>query len=91
MTGLVRVILIGIIVGFVWSWFKRLSRKRLEQQKSRSSDPGKTDNSKTDKMLPCAECGLYVPAKEAVKGSLTDQTQVFCCEEHRQRHQEINE
>lgn len=34
-------------------------------------------------MVSCAQCGLYIPAPEAVSAGGAD----YCCEQHRRQHQ----
>jgi uncharacterized protein len=61
-------------------WLKR-ARAAL------SGSQGKADNSfrrrESEAMLQCAQCGIYIPASEA----LTDHDgAAFCCDAHRVQH-----
>lgn len=52
----------------VWSGYRRLAGKKTP------SPPAKTE-----KMVPCKHCGVYVPQHQAIR----DGDDWFCCEAHR--------
>jgi uncharacterized protein len=62
----------GVLVVY---WIVRASM-RSRQKKQSSQAPG------TEKMVRCADCGIYVPRGEGllVRGNF------YCCAEHQQRH-----
>lgn len=57
--------------------------KRGNEKPRRESTP--TANQQPELMLPCARCGVHVPASEAVLGK---QGMHYCCAEHAAQHQD---
>lgn len=80
MTGLIRVVVIAILLGLVWSWLKRLMNKRLPN--ARKDDAAQAQS--REAMRPCAHCALHVPDAEAVRDHAGEETRYFCSEAHRQ-------
>lgn len=56
-------------------WIVRSKMRRGAQGRGRDDAAG-------EKMVRCAECGVYLPRGE----SLLENGQFYCCAEHRQRH-----
>lgn len=52
-------LLIGVLVGIYYVFFA----------KKKTITPPKNDNSLEEAMIPCAQCGTYVQAKEALMSS----------------------
>jgi uncharacterized protein len=64
-----RILIIAIVI-----WLAiRLVKRFLGHQRARRLDA-------PPRMLPCANCGVYVPETSAVSGG----DQIYCSEEHRQ-------
>lgn len=78
MLGLIRIILIGLLVGLILLIAKRWLRKRLEHR-----GPLQGKNAQRSKVLQCQVCGVYVPAEEAIHAG----EHIYCCEEHKQADQ----
>ena len=56
-------------------WILRSRARRVAQGR-------RHDEAAAEKMVRCAECGIYLPRGE----SLPANGQFYCCAEHRQRH-----
>ena len=68
----------GVIIALLLLWFLRPKALRSDSPKKAPPAVGTPES-----MLQCAECGMHFPASEAVA---TPEGEVFCSEEHRQRH-----
>jgi uncharacterized protein len=77
--------LIWIAIVVAVFWFIRSSKKKASASASRQAESNaKTPADRlTEPMLQCCECGIYLPASEAVTAAGGN---VFCSEEHRLSH-----
>ncbi len=82
MLGLIRVVLIGLLLGAVFVFLKRLFNKRLPHLKNKPSA-----TSQRQKMQPCAQCGVYLPESDAILQQVSEQPRFFCSDEHRIAYQ----
>lgn len=80
MPGLIRLIILGLLLGFVFTLLRKFQRNRLIYKNKSSSTQKATRQSSSKKTVQCELCGIYVPADEAVH----DGDHVFCSEEHKQ-------
>lgn len=80
MPGLIRVIILGILIGVVLKLIKKFQQNRLEQGSKNSARSEKGASSK--KTIRCDHCAIYVPAEE----SLEEGENNFCCLEHQQEY-----
>ena len=62
-----------VLIGVVWWVWKK--RNQSDQQSSQAHDPAPAPQ----KMLVCAQCGVYFPESDG----LSDGEKVYCCEAHR--------
>ncbi len=76
MTGLVRIIILGMLIALVRNLFLKFQQNRLKQSAKKQSKTEKNIESK--KTLRCDHCGVYIPANEALR----DGEQIYCCPEH---------
>ncbi|HZW13526.1 MAG TPA: PP0621 family protein [Noviherbaspirillum sp.] len=79
-----------VLMVVVWMFrTKKISSDSLDARADtgKTQDPGSTDTSSAgdaaEPMLPCAHCGVHVPASEVVTSS---SGAVFCSQEHRLQH-----
>lgn len=77
---MLRVLLLLALVVAVILWWKHSQRGRREA----ASPPPVPAPAGPEAMVRCAECGLHLPASQALPG----RGGVFCSAEHRQRHEE---
>jgi uncharacterized protein len=68
-------ILIAVVVAVLW--LARSARRRVEDR-ARKPPPGTRET-----MIACAQCGLHLPAGEALPG----RGGLFCCEAHRSAYE----
>lgn len=61
----------------------RLLLRSLSQSGSPSRQTKSPDSASVEKMLPCRQCGIHVPASEAIAGT---SELPFCSEEHRKQY-----
>ncbi|MFK8067450.1 MAG: PP0621 family protein [Gammaproteobacteria bacterium] len=78
MPGLVRLIVLGLVIGFVYKLIRKFQQNRL-QKNSESSSRSK-NNVSSKKTVQCDHCGVYVPANELV----SDGEKNFCSQEHKE-------
>lgn len=72
-----KFIIWAVIAVLVLAWLMR-AKKTAGNAGARA--PASAD--RPEAMLPCARCGLHVPASEAVRHA---PGAAFCCEEHRRQ------
>ncbi len=81
MTGLVRIIILGMLIALARNLFLRFQQNRLKQTVKKQSKTEKNIESK--KTLRCDHCGVYIPANEALR----DGEKNYCCPEHQELDQ----
>jgi uncharacterized protein len=62
-----------VVLVIAWRW--RTWRESSQRAKSKAQDGGASST----EMIPCRQCGVHLPANEAVAGKLGR----YCCHEHR--------
>lgn len=70
-----RLLLLLLVAVGVLLWWKHRQRGR------RTPPPSAAASGSAESMLPCALCGVHLPASQALPG----RGGVFCCAEHRER------
>ena len=71
-----------IVLGGVW-WLRQTGRGgRFPASSHRKPDAPSTEGS-TRPMTQCLQCGLHLPAEDAVRGQQGD----YCSPAHRQQHE----
>lgn len=83
-----KLLLWSVIVLVIVAWLFRSKKNAAGPDKSRSETAAKTNAAEStpegvEPMLPCAHCGVHVPASEAV---ISSTGAVFCSQEHRLGH-----
>jgi uncharacterized protein len=77
-----KFLLWGVIGFIIVRWLLRIKHARSRPDAgARDASGGLQGNG--ERMIRCAQCGVYIPASEAIV-SRTDTA--FCSEEHRLRH-----
>jgi uncharacterized protein len=75
-------LLLWLVLGLVVFYILRNKKKKSSSYKPRP-DAASAASANAETMLRCVECGIYLPASEA----LHDPTgAAFCSDEHRRRH-----
>lgn len=74
--GLIRILIILALAWLCWQLIKTTLR-RMGQLRPPSDN---RDEHTGEKMLPCARCGVHVPASEAFQY----RNLAFCCQAHQQ-------
>lgn len=77
-----RLLLWGVIVFAIVMLLlhlKKITIQRYRQDHPNSQNPKQI----TEEIMQCAQCGIYIPASEAV---LVQPDLAFCSEEHRLKH-----
>lgn len=80
MPGLIRIIILGLVIGFVMKLIKKFQQNRLEQGSQSSTRSEKGSSSK--KTVQCDHCGVYIPVDE----SFQEDENNFCSSEHQQEY-----
>jgi len=79
-SGLVRIIILGMLLYLARHLFQKFQQNRLEQaEKKRSEAKKKVESEKT---VRCDHCGIYIPADEAI----VDGEKHYCSLEHKEQH-----
>ena len=60
-----------------------IGKHLLKQQQQVKPPPRETDEKIPQATVKCAQCGVYLPAQEAI----TDAQFSYCCKAHRDQHQ----
>lgn len=82
MPGLIRIIILGLVIGFVMKLIKKFQQNRLEQETKNSA---RSENNMTSKKtIRCDQCGVYIPVDETIR----DGENNFCSPEHQEEHKE---
>ena len=87
MTGLIRIIILGILLVLARNLFLKFQQNRQKKStnKQSSEKQSRTDKKiESRKTLRCDHCGVYIPANEALR----DGEKIYCCPEHKQQHKE---
>lgn len=79
MFGVVRLIILGLLIGFALKLFRKFQENRLTSTKKKSNKNNKPTAKKT---VRCEHCGIYVPSDEAIH----DDDKTFCSLEHQSEH-----
>lgn len=77
-----RLLLWGILVFAVVILVLHI-KKIMIQQADRKPEEPQVPHDAPEAMLQCAECGMHIPASEAILGQ---SDLAFCSEEHRLKH-----
>ena len=77
-------VLIVIVVMALRAKFARARSQAEQAMRRQAAAQGRPHESgEAQTMVSCAQCGLYIPAPEAVSAGGVD----FCCEQHRRQFQ----
>lgn len=71
----IRIILIGILVGILFSFYRKFQKQLLTHKKRRTQKQPKSPT----RMLRCEHCGVYIPESDVIKEGV----HVYCSHEHR--------
>lgn len=71
--GMMRFILIAAALWLLFGLARSVFRKRSKSDAATQSQ--------TEKVVPCAHCGTYLPVSDAVRA----RDALFCCEDHARR------
>jgi uncharacterized protein len=71
---LTRLLTLTVLAVLIWLVWRQISRAVTTPPRRRATD----SSQRNVKMLPCAHCGLHIPADEALR----DGGQVYCSREH---------
>jgi uncharacterized protein len=77
-----KFLLWGVVIALIVMWIMR-EKKTSGTVHDARQDTGREALPEPQPMIQCAECGLHLPASEALAGQ---QGRFFCSEEHRLRH-----
>ncbi len=78
MPGLVRVIILGLVIGFVYKLIRKFQQNRAQQNAKNASRSKDSVSSK--KTVQCDHCGIYIPVDELVSNGKKN----FCCQKHKE-------
>lgn len=83
-----KLLLWSVILLVIVAWLFRSKQNSAGPETARSDAATKANAAKAatagaEKMLPCAHCGVHVPASEAV---ISSSGAAFCSQEHRLGH-----
>lgn len=77
-------LVLGLLGYLAWRLMAALQRKAARRMSSQQGDrPAPGTALRDERIVPCAHCGVHVPASEAV----TDGGLSFCSSAHRDAHQ----
>lgn len=78
-----KIIFFALIVAVIYFGWRsmRIKQIKLEKQLDEQKSEKNKDLAKSEAMVRCAQCGVYVPISEAI----ADGNNFFCCEEHRKK------
>lgn len=74
--GLIRIVIILLLGYLAW----QLIKATLARTRRLRSPAGEREAQQSETMLPCAQCGVHVPASQA----LQHRNLAFCCQAHQQ-------
>ena len=72
-----KFLLWALLIYLAWRWISAPKKKAAEHER-----PAANDDS-AERMVRCAQCGIYLPASEAIMDARSQQ---FCSEAHRADH-----
>jgi uncharacterized protein len=81
-----KYMLLGVIGFIVVMWVLRTKQDSGKPDKPEVGARKSADipeGGGTEDMIRCAQCGIYIPASEAI---VSQADKVFCSEEHRKQH-----
>ena len=78
-----KLLLWAVIVLVIVAWLFRSKKNSGGSSEAPPPKTGKPSHDELEPMLPCAHCGIHVPASEAVMSS---SGAAFCSQEHRLGH-----
>jgi uncharacterized protein len=72
-------LLFWLVLAIAVVWLMRSNRTKAS---TRNTQPAGADAAPapSESMLQCRQCGVYLPASEAVRGSMGE---AYCCDAHR--------
>lgn len=73
--------MLWLAIGYAVFWLLR--KKKPGSRVDMPQADGGSHVGSVETMVPCLQCGVYVPASEAVRNSSGS---IFCCEEHGCKH-----
>jgi uncharacterized protein len=76
-------VLIVIVVMALRAKGARARAQAEQAMRRQAAAHGAAHGGEAQTMVSCAQCGLYIPAPEAVSAGGAD----FCCEQHRRQYQ----
>ncbi|HEX2531470.1 MAG TPA: PP0621 family protein [Burkholderiaceae bacterium] len=78
-------LLLWVAIGFAVVWLLRNKKTRSDMAEPDATPrhPAGPDHVRIESMTRCIQCGVHVPASEAVRNASGE---TFCSEEHRQKH-----
>jgi uncharacterized protein len=71
-----KYLLWALLIYLAWRWFTAPKKSAADQDEPAANDGA-------ERMVRCAQCGMYLPASEAFAG---DGNREFCSEAHRADH-----
>ena len=71
-----KFLLWALLIYLAWRWYTAPKKPVADQVRP-------AENDGAERMLRCAQCGVYLPASEAIAGAGDQQ---FCSEAHRADH-----
>ena len=81
MTGLIRIIILGILLGLAMAFLRKFQQNRMNHTSNKSS--ARKNKPKSTTTVRCEQCGVYVPSNEAIR----DDDKNYCCQRHKELHQ----
>lgn len=75
--------LIWFLILFLVIWYIRTKQTKAAKKPTQSPNTRSPDPATSEPMLQCSQCGVFLPASEAVQASSGN---AYCCEEHRHLH-----
>ena len=77
-----KYLLWALVIYLAWRWYTASKAPAKSAGKEDAAMPPGADGT-TEAMVKCAQCGIYLPQSEAVRGS---DAVSFCSEDHRAIH-----
>jgi uncharacterized protein len=74
---------LAIVIAVVWLMRSNRSRPAARDAQQAAPAPAAGAAAPAETMLQCSQCGVYLPASEAVHGT---RGETYCCEAHRAAH-----
>ena len=74
-----KYLLWALLIYLAWRWYET---KKANAAEGTAASAGTSEES-AEPMVRCAECGVYLPLSESVRGEALTH---YCCDAHRARH-----